>query len=1132
METLVVKEKHKEMGASRRVGVYVCHCGVNIGATVDIPKVVEFAASLPGVVVARDYSYVCSDPGQKLILEDIEKLGINRVVTATCSPRLHEPTFRKTLQEAGLNPYCLEVANIREQCSWVHSDIGEGTEKAKRLIAAAVAKCSLLEPLDVREVPVTPEALVIGAGISGIQAALDIANAGFKVHLVEKEPSIGGHMAQLDKTFPTLDCSACILTPKMVEVERHPNIQLYAYSEVEEIDGYVGNFTVKIRRNAAFVDWNKCNACSDCVQVCPVDVPSPFDMGLSTRKAIYRSFPQAVPNKFVIQKTGAPPCRATCPAGVNVQGYVALITCGKYEEALALEREANPFASVCGRVCSHPCENECKRGELDQPIAIRHLKRFIAQEGKGSQKQTSPPKKKGKGSSRKKGKLAVVGAGPAGLTAARDLASWGYSVSVFEAEKMVGGMLALGIPAFRLPREALQEDIDYITEFGVELVTDSALGRDFTIPELFEQGHRAIFLATGAYGERKLGISGEKARGVFYALELLKKINTGKSVKIQGRVVVIGGGNAAVDAARSLVRLGAQEVTILYRRSRDEMPAYPEEVKEAEAEGVRIRFLAIPVKILTKEKQVVGLKCQKMKLGAPDESGRRRPIPVEGSHFQLDADAVVVAIGEYPDLSMVTKKASLDATPWGTLVADPVTLETNMPGVFAGGDVVSGPATVIEAIAAGRRAAVSIDRFVKGIDLREGREVSPQVVTEVPGLAHRPKLDRVAEKRLPTKKRVPGFVEVTLGYSEKEALEEAGRCLNCGVCCECGECERACEPEAIDHTLKDEIVSAQVGTIVVATGFDQFDAHVKPEFGYSQYENVITGLEFERLSSPSGPTAGKILVAGREPEDIAFILCVGSRDETVGNEYCSRVCCMATTKQAHLIKEKNPEANVTVFYTDVRAFGKGFEEFYVRVKEEGVVYRRGNPSEIYKRGERLVVRAEDTLLGQTVEVEVDLVVLAAGMTPNANTEGVANLLRLGCSADGFLMEAHPKLRPVETAIDGIYLAGCCQGPKDIPDAVAQAKGAAASAIAPMARGKVEIEPITAVLNERLCSGCRICEAVCEFGALSFDQKKGIIVVNEVLCKGCGTCGASCPSGAISLRHFTSQQILAQIDSVI
>ncbi|KPL19090.1 MAG: hypothetical protein AMJ92_04890 [candidate division Zixibacteria bacterium SM23_81] len=1127
-----MKKKEKGAGGDRKIGVYVCHCGVNIAATVDVSKVVKFAASLPEVVIARDYSYVCSDPGQRLIVEDIEKLGVNRVVTAICSPRLHEPTFRKTLEEAGLNPYCLEIANIREQCSWVHDDETEATEKAKRLVASAVARSALLEPMDVREVPVVPEALVIGAGISGIQTALDIADAGFKVHLVEKDPSIGGHMAQLDKTFPTLDCSACILTPKMVEVERHPNIQLYAYSEVEEIDGYVGNFTVKIRRKAPYVDWVKCNACDECTSVCPVNVSNQFDMGLSSRKAIYRAFPQAVPNKFVIQKTGVPPCRATCPAGVNVQGYIALITCGKYQEALALEREANPFASVCGRVCSHPCENECKRGELDQPIAIRHLKRFIAQEGRGSQKQTSPPKKRGTGNSRKKGKVAVVGAGPAGLTAARDLASWGYSVSVFEAEKMVGGMLALGIPAFRLPREALQEDIDYITEFGVELVTDSALGREFTVPELFEQGHRAIFLATGAYGERKLGVPGEKAKGVFYALDLLKKLNTGRSIKIKGRMVVIGGGNAAVDAARSLVRLGAQEVTILYRRSREEMPAYSEEVKEAEAEGVRIHFLGIPVRILTKDGQVVGLKCQKMKLGAPDESGRRRPIPLEGSHFQLDADAVVVAIGEYPDLSFVTKKASLDVTSWGTLVADPVTLETNMPGVFAGGDVVSGPATVIEAIAAGRRVAISIDRFVKGVDLREGREVNLQVVTEVPGLAHRPKRDRIAESRLPVKKRIPGFAEVTLGYSEKEAVEEAGRCLNCGICCECRECERVCEPQAIDHALRDEIVSTQVGTIVVATGFDQFDAQVKPELGYSQYENVITGLEFERLSSPSGPTAGKILVAGREPKDVAFILCVGSRDETVGNEYCSRVCCMATTKQAHLIKEKNPEANVTVFYTDVRAFGKGFEEFYVRVKEEGVVYRRGNPSEIYKKGERLVVRAEDTLLGQTVELEVDLVVLAAGMTPNANTEGVANLLRLGCSADGFLMEAHPKLRPVETAIDGIYLAGCCQGPKDIPDAVAQAKGAAASAIAPMARGRVRIEPITAVIDEDLCSGCRLCEAVCEYGALSFDEDKGIMTVNEVLCKGCGACGATCPSGCIFMRHYSDEQILAQIGAIL
>jgi NADH:ubiquinone oxidoreductase subunit E/NAD-dependent dihydropyrimidine dehydrogenase PreA subunit len=269
-ERSLEKRKKKRSGGGPRIGVYVCHCGVNIGATVDVSQVVEFAASLPGVVVARDYAYVCSDPGQKLIVEDISKLGINRVVTATCSPRLHEPTFRKTLQEAGLNPYCLDIANIREQCSWVHSDISEGTEKAKRLVASAVARSNLLQPLEEKEVPVAPEALVIGGGISGIQAALDIADAGFKVHLVEKEPSIGGHMAQLDKTFPTLDCSACILTPKMVEVQRHPNIRLSTYSEVEDISGYVGNFQVKIKKKARAIDEEKCTACGDCWVACPV----------------------------------------------------------------------------------------------------------------------------------------------------------------------------------------------------------------------------------------------------------------------------------------------------------------------------------------------------------------------------------------------------------------------------------------------------------------------------------------------------------------------------------------------------------------------------------------------------------------------------------------------------------------------------------------------------------------------------------------------------------------------------------------------------------------------------------------------------------------------------------------------
>jgi heterodisulfide reductase subunit A len=631
-----------------------------------------------------------------------------------------------------------------------------------------------------------------------------------------------------------------------------------------------------------------------------------------------------------------------------------------------------------------------------------------------------------------------------------------------------------------------------------------------------------------------MGIPGEDTKGVIHALDFLKRANSGVKVDLGERVAVIGGGNAAVDAARVAKRLGAKEVSIVYRRSRAEMPAVSTEVDEAEREGVKLHILAAPVKVIAKDDKVTGIQCIKMELGEPDASGRRRPVPVEGSEFNMDVDSVIMAIGQGVDKEALPKE--LEYTTWGTLVVDSVTLQTNIEGVFAGGDVVSGPADVIAAVAAGKEAAISIDRYLRGVDLKEGRPAPVKRVKEV----SKEGVETKARQAMPTldPDKRESFAEVELGFDEKAAIEEAKRCLNCGVCSECMECVKACQVGAINHEMEEETVEVDVGNIIVATGYDSFDPTPLYHYGYGRLDNVITSLEFERMINASGPTAGEVFLKdGSPPKTVGIIHCVGSRDEKY-HEYCSQVCCMYSMKFGHLIREHVPGAQVTEFYIDLRCVGKAFEEFYNRVLDEGTTFIRGRPGEVTDIAEspeeegKLIIIGEDTLIGRQRRVPVDMVVLSTALEPRADAEEVARLFSIGRSADGFFLEKHPKLDPVATMSDGIFVVGCCQSPKDIPHSVAQASAAAARALAMISAGSIEIEAATSVVNEELCSGCKICSNLCPFNAISFDEEKKVSRINETLCKGCGVCVAACPSGAITGRHFTGEELMAEIEGAL
>lgn len=888
--------------------------------------------------------------------------------------------------------------------------------------------------------------LVVGSGISGIQASLDLAESGYYVHLVEQSAAIGGTMPRLDKTFPTNDCSMCILSPKLVECGRHLNIEKYMLTDILDVQGEPGNFKVKLRKQARYIDLDKCTGCGECKSVCPVDVPSEFDADLGKRKAIYKMYAQAMPAAFSIEKKGTSPCKAACPAGVNAQGYVQLVKDGKFIESWQLIYKDNPLPAICGRVCTHPCESECHRKSVDKPINIRELKRTAADIAYRDLDSLPLPEVAPANGI----KVAVIGSGPAGLSAAYQLAKQGYSVTIFEALPEAGGMLRVGIPEYRLPKKIVDLEIGLLEKLNVEIKTNTPLGPELTIDDLINQGYKSVFLAIGAHKGVSLKMPGEDLDGVITGVDFLRKVSLGEKVTLGKRVAVIGGGNTAMDTARTALRTGAEEVTIVYRRSEAEITAAEEEIIEAKEENIIFKMMTSPVAIHGEDGKVAKLECISNKLGEPDESGRRRPVPVAGSEFDIEVDNVIIAIGQTPDVSALN--GAVELTKWNTIVVNGETLSTNIPGVFAAGDVVTGPATVVDAIGAGKKVAYAIDQYLKGEQgTVEFNRISQNDVAEFP--KHAPAVmvstPRTHSNFVDPEQRVTNFQEAALGIGEDEARREAERCLNCSVCSECGECVKACLREAVNHDMQAEEVEVEVGSIILSSGAEICDPTDLYYFGYKKYPNVVTSIEFERILSASGPYGGHLVrnYDEKEPRKIAWIQCVGSRNAKIKHNYCSSVCCMYAIKEAVIAKEhSNEELDATIFMMDMRSYGKDFEKYYERAKNEhGVKFVRSRIYEITEAeddSKNLIIRYanED---GSISTEEFDMVVLSVGFQASKKAMEVGQMMNLQLNKYGFA-ELAP-LTGVGTTQPGIFAAGTFAGPKDIPETVMQASAAASAA---------------------------------------------------------------------------------------
>jgi heterodisulfide reductase subunit A len=917
----------------------------------------------------------------------------------------------------------------------------------------------------------------------------------------------------------------------MVSVGRHPNIELLPLSQVESVSGYVGNFKVKVRQEPRYVIADMCTGCESCAAACPNEIANPFELGLSTRKAAYRNSPQATPNAFAIDKLGTAPCRDACPAGQRAMGYINLVKHQRYADAYWVIRRENPFPSVCGRVCNHVCEDACTRKEYDDPVNIVALKRFVADWAYNHRQELAAmsdkslvgtpfhkdPQPTGK-------KVAIIGSGPAGLTAALDLVRLGHQVTVYEQFSEPGGMMRVGIPPHRLPYDRLNWEIDLIRQEGVNIQLNTRIAN---APGLLQKGFDSVLIAAGVHDAVKLPIANADHPANWLSTDFLRKVLLGERIDLTGRqVIVLGAGDVALDVARTAIRLGQPRVQIVCRGMR----ASEHELTAAEEEGVRILSSRVFKAVITSGEEVLGIRCLDAEVGGIVD-GRRIVREKPGTEHLIEGDLIIWALGQKGDYGFLPPDTPIVSQKPNGIEVDEHMM-TAQPGVFSAGDIRQGWTTfVIDAIAEGHRVARSIDHFLSGggaIDQPEKPvKVDHMTIAQIEEKITAGKASnqpRVKISSIPPEERINNFREVDLTLTEAQALAEASRCLECGVCSECLECVAACEKGAIDHAMRAAELEFSVGAIILATGFKDFNPEIAPEYGY-QHPNVITAMEFERMINPSGPTGGKVLLKnGRPPASVAIVHCVGSRDSRY-HEYCSRACCMFSLKLAQLVHEY-VDAEVHEIYRDMRTFGKGYEEFYNRTKQAGIHFYHGRIRNIVRQNGHLNVSWDETFYQQPDNIDVDLVILATGFEPQADSADVAAVFGISRSKDGFFLEKHPKLGPVETRSEGIFLAGACQGPKDIPDSVAQAGAAAAAALSLIDQQTVLLDPAIAVVDPALCAGCGHCAAVCPYSAITIEDN--LARINTYNCKGCGTCAAACPDKAMTLIHFTDQQIISEL----